>query len=90
MSTEPFAHQLEVETPPDWFSPGGTLDPHRCRRGSTTVAVTLTPTASGTLLIPEHGVLCAEDAIGWPHFLSRLSRAAVGLDPGLDPFAQAT
>ena len=73
-----------------WGHAGSALLPP----GSTTVEVTLTPTATGTLLTLEHRRLPAEQApqhaIGWPHFLSRLSRAAIGLDPGLDPFAKAT
>jgi len=58
--------------------------------GSTTVEITLTPTAEGTLLRVEHRDLPDEQsrahAIGWPHFMNRLSQAAVGHDPGPDPF----
>jgi uncharacterized protein YndB with AHSA1/START domain len=59
--------------------------------GSTTVEITLTPTATGTRLSLEHRDLpteeAAQHAIGWPHFLGRLARAAAGHDPGPDPFA---
>jgi uncharacterized protein YndB with AHSA1/START domain len=59
--------------------------------GSTTVEITLTPSQDGTLLSVEHRVLPAEQApqhaIGWPHFLDRLAKAAAGRNPGPDPFA---
>jgi uncharacterized protein YndB with AHSA1/START domain len=60
--------------------------------GSSTVEITLDPTATGTLLTLEHRDLPPEEApqhaIGWPHFLGRLSQATAGLHPGPDPFAQ--
>ena len=59
--------------------------------GSTTVEITLTPTTTGTLLSLEHRDLppaqARQHAIGWPHFLNRLALAAIGRDPGPDPFA---
>jgi uncharacterized protein YndB with AHSA1/START domain len=59
--------------------------------GSTTVEITLTPSEDGTLLSVEHRDLPAEQApqhaIGWPHFLDRLAKAAGGRNPGPDPFA---
>jgi uncharacterized protein YndB with AHSA1/START domain len=70
-----------------WGHAGSSVSPP----GSTTVEITLTPTATGTRLSLEHRDLpteeAAQHAIGWPHFLGRLARAAAGHDPGPDPFA---
>ena len=59
--------------------------------GSTTVEITLMPSEDGTLLSVEHRDLPAEQApqhaIGWPHFLDWLAKAAGGRNPGPDPFA---
>lgn len=59
--------------------------------GSTRLVVRLTPLPSGTRLQLTHSGLVAGEAekhaIGWPHFLERLSVAAKGSDPGTDPWA---
>jgi uncharacterized protein YndB with AHSA1/START domain len=59
--------------------------------GSTTVEITLTPTASGTRLRLRHSGLSgpmaeAHDG-GWASYLVRLAAVASGRDPGPDPLA---
>ena len=60
--------------------------------GATEVEFTLTPTSTGTRLRLVHRGLPADQtsihAVGWQHFLSRLSFAASGADPGPDPWNQ--
>lgn len=60
--------------------------------GASTVEVTLTAIADGTRVSIEHRDLppeeAAKHAVGWPHFLARLTIGAVGRDPGPDPFAK--
>ena len=55
---------------------------------------TLTPTSGGTRLRLVHRNLPGDQATihatGWQHFLGRLTFAAGGHDPGLDPWGQAT
>jgi len=69
----------------------GTPDSHDLPPGSSSVEVILTASGNATELtllhhnlpesqLPEHGV-------GWGHFLERLAKAAVGVDPGPDPWA---
>jgi uncharacterized protein YndB with AHSA1/START domain len=59
--------------------------------GSTRIVVRLTPLTSGTRVQLTHSGLvpgeAEKHAIGWPHFLERLSLAASGRDPGTDPWA---
>jgi uncharacterized protein YndB with AHSA1/START domain len=59
--------------------------------GASTLELTLTATPTGTLVdLVHHGLPPGErdaHAIGWPHFLQRLTLAATGIDPGTDPFA---
>jgi uncharacterized protein YndB with AHSA1/START domain len=59
--------------------------------GSTRLLVRLTPLTSGTRVQLTHSGLVPSEAgkhaIGWPHFLERLSVAASGRDPGTDPWA---
>jgi uncharacterized protein YndB with AHSA1/START domain len=59
--------------------------------GASRVEFTLTPTASGTRLDLVHSGLreprASGHAMGWSHFLDRLSTAAGGTDPGADPWA---
>jgi hypothetical protein len=61
--------------------------------GATQVEFTLTPTPAGTHLRLVHSGLPPSQApmhaTGWNHFLPRLSLAATGADPGLDPWNQA-
>jgi uncharacterized protein YndB with AHSA1/START domain len=60
--------------------------------GSSTVTVVLEPTDGGTLVRLAHSDLPAGEDVrhshGWTHYLGRLSKAAVGIDPGPDPHAE--
>ena len=63
--------------------------------GSSTVEVTLTPDGDGThVRLIHRGIMTTEmreqHADGWQHYLARLSIAAGGGEPGLDPNAQST
>jgi uncharacterized protein YndB with AHSA1/START domain len=56
--------------------------------GSTTVAIDLQPTESGTLVRLTHSGLPPEMQVvrrGWDHYIDRLSLAAAGTSPGPDP-----
>jgi uncharacterized protein YndB with AHSA1/START domain len=59
--------------------------------GSTRLVVRLTPLSSGTRVQLTHSGLvhgeAEKHAIGWPHFLERLSLVAEGRDPGTDPWS---
>lgn len=60
--------------------------------GSTTVEMTLTPTATGTTVRLVHSGLPSEQAAeahghGWDQYMPRLAIAAAGGDPGADPNA---
>jgi uncharacterized protein YndB with AHSA1/START domain len=61
--------------------------------GSTRLVIRLKALQHGTRVELTHsGLVPAEaekHAIGWPHFLDRLSLAAPGGDPGSDPWATA-
>ncbi|MCP3816874.1 SRPBCC domain-containing protein [Streptomyces sp. A3M-1-3] len=57
--------------------------------GSSTVEITLEPTAGGTLLRLVHSGLpsaeaCAAHREGWTHYVARLATRAEGGDPGPD------
>jgi uncharacterized protein YndB with AHSA1/START domain len=59
--------------------------------GSSLVRITLEPDGGGTLLSLVHAGLPSEEMLdahndGWRHFLARLQIAAVGGDPGPDPW----
>jgi uncharacterized protein YndB with AHSA1/START domain len=58
--------------------------------GTSTVEVTFTPDASGTIVEIVHrdlpGPEVANHEMGWRHFLERLTRAGAGQDPGPDPW----
>lgn len=61
--------------------------------GSSTVEITLTPDATGTLVKLTHRGLPDQNAVdqhsqGWEHFVERLAIAAAGGDPGPDPWAE--
>jgi uncharacterized protein YndB with AHSA1/START domain len=60
--------------------------------GSTRLVVTFLPENNGTRLYLTHSGLASSEAekhaIGWPHFLGRLSVLAAGGNPGRDPWAQ--
>jgi uncharacterized protein YndB with AHSA1/START domain len=57
--------------------------------GSTTVEIDLVPKEAGTLVVLTHRGLPDEEVPahlgGWDHYLGRLGRVAVGMDPGPDP-----
>ena len=59
--------------------------------GSSRVEIVLTPRDGGTYVEVRHSGLpeaeAARHAVGWNHFLDRLSRRATGQDPGPDPWA---
>jgi uncharacterized protein YndB with AHSA1/START domain len=59
--------------------------------GASTVEITLTPERDGTTVRVEHRDLpeteASKHALGWPHFLARLSIAGPGGVPGPDPWA---
>jgi uncharacterized protein YndB with AHSA1/START domain len=78
-------HRLLVS----WGHAGSTLLPP----GASTLEITLTAIPDGTRVSIEHRDLppeeAAQHAVGWAHFLSRLAIAAIGHDPGTDPFAAA-
>jgi uncharacterized protein YndB with AHSA1/START domain len=61
--------------------------------GASPVEITLTAIPEGTRVNIEHRDLPPEEAakhvVGWAHFLGRLTIAALGHDPGPDPFSQA-
>jgi uncharacterized protein YndB with AHSA1/START domain len=58
--------------------------------GATRLRVTFEPRGGGTRVELEHSGLvpaeAAKHAIGWPHFVERLRTAAIGGDPGPDPW----
>jgi uncharacterized protein YndB with AHSA1/START domain len=61
--------------------------------GSGLVVIDLLERNGGTLLRMTHTGLpnaaqCANHAVGWAHYLGRLSVAAAGGDPGVDDFAR--
>ena len=61
--------------------------------GSSTIEFELIPDGEGTLLRFRHTNLPDEEAAnshahGWDHYLSRLSVAATGDDPGADPWLE--
>lgn len=59
--------------------------------GSSTVTVVLEATDGGTLVRLVHSDLPVGEDIrhshGWTHYLGRLTKAAVGIDPGSDSYA---
>jgi uncharacterized protein YndB with AHSA1/START domain len=72
-----------------WESGGG--DDSAVKPGSSTIEVELTPEGDGTSLHFVHRDLPGVEAAtshshGWDHYLPRLEVAAVGGDPGEDPW----
>ncbi len=61
--------------------------------GDTRLTIRLRAAGAGTDLELVHAGLtpaeAAKHAIGWPHFLARLSQTARGTDPGPDPWASS-
>lgn len=85
---------LELDPPHRLLISWGHAGSDRLPPGSSTVEITLTPIPDGTRVTVEHRDLPADEAaqhaVGWAHFLTRLSAAARGDDPGPDPFATTT
>jgi|SRR5450759_732447 len=81
---------LEVDRPRrlviSWGHEGSAVLPP----GASTVEITFTPVAGGTLVQLLHrdlpDVEAPAHALGWPHFLDRLQRLGSGEDPGADPW----
>lgn len=74
------------------FTWGWEAEDSLVRPGTSTVEVTLTPDGEETLVRLVHRDLPSEDSAaahteGWEHYLARLEVAAVGEDPGPDPWA---
>ena len=74
-----------------WGWEDGKDGPNPVPPGSSTVEIELIPDGQGTLLrFLHHSLPTAESAEshghGWDHYLERLAIAAVGEDPGPDPW----
>lgn len=72
-----------------WEPRGGDANP--VPPGSSTVEIELVAANGGTMLRFVHRDLPSAEstethAVGWDHYLSRLAVAAVGADPGRDPW----
>lgn len=84
---------LELDPPNRLLLSWGHAGSERLPPGTSTVEVTLTPIPDGTRVSIEHRDLppeeAAQHAVGWTHFLGRLSVAAAGGEPGPDPFARS-
>ena len=85
---------LEV-TPPTRlvYTFGWEGDDNPIAAGSTTVSYDLVPDGDGTMLTLTHTGLPDEEAVkmhamGWEHYMGRLTVAVVGDDPGPDAFAE--
>jgi uncharacterized protein YndB with AHSA1/START domain len=86
-------HFVRVERPRrlevTWGEPGNAVMPP----GATRLVVSFEPRAGGTHVVLEHHGLVPDErrkhAIGWPHFLARLTVAAGGGEPGPDPWSEA-
>lgn len=71
-----------------WEDPDSPVPP-----GSSTVEVTFVPDAARTIVRVRHlglpsGTAVRQHAVGWRHYLDRLSAAVTGADPGADPWAK--
>jgi uncharacterized protein YndB with AHSA1/START domain len=74
-----------------WGWEPGEDGPNRVPPGASTVEIELVPTGEGTTLRFSHRDLPSADAAqshghGWDHYLERLTIAARGDDPGIDPW----
>jgi uncharacterized protein YndB with AHSA1/START domain len=74
-----------------WGWEPGEDGPNPVPPGSSTVEIELVPEGDGTLLRFTHRDLPSAEAAeshghGWDHYLGRLSIAATGGDPGVDPW----
>jgi uncharacterized protein YndB with AHSA1/START domain len=83
---------LRIERPHLLELTWGQLGNEAMPPGTTRVVITLTAEQNGTRLLLEHSGLieaeAAKHAIGWPHFIERLSTLARGENPGRDPWAE--
>jgi uncharacterized protein YndB with AHSA1/START domain len=83
---------LEVDPPRRVLVSWGVAGSSDMPPGATEVEFTLTPTPAGTRLRLVHRGLSAGQgeihAVGWQHFLARLTRAAAGDDAGPDPWLE--
>ena len=81
---------LEVDPPRRVLVSWGVAGSADMPPGATEVEFTLTPIPAGTRLRLVHRGLSAGQqeihATGWDHFLTRLTSAAAGPDPGPDPW----
>ena len=85
---------VEIDAPSrvvfTWGWEGQESGPHAVAPGSSRVEVELTPDGDATLVRLRHLDLPAEareiHGQGWDNYLARLAKAAVGEDPGPDPF----
>jgi uncharacterized protein YndB with AHSA1/START domain len=82
---------LEVQPPRRLVISWGHAGSERLPPGASTVEVTLTADGEGTTVRIVHRDLPEPEArahaMGWPHFLERLTAAGAGDDPGPDPWA---
>ena len=74
-----------------WGWEKGESGPNAVQPGSSTIEIELVPEGDGTRLRFLHRDLPDTDAAdshahGWDHYLARLTAAAVGNDPGADPW----
>jgi uncharacterized protein YndB with AHSA1/START domain len=86
---------VEIEAPRrlvyTWGWEEGESGPNAVPPGSSTIEIELVPEGDGTRLRFVHrnlpdGEATASHAHGWDHYLARLVSAAVGSDPGPDPW----
>lgn len=86
---------LEIDPPNrlvyTWGWEPGSQSP--VKPGSSTIEFELTPDGDGTRLRFRHSRLPNDEAAvshghGWDHYLDRLSVAALGSDPGTDPWVE--
>ena len=82
---------LELDPPLRLLISWGHAGSDQLPPGSSTVEITLVAERGGTTVeLTHHGLREAgagAHALGWPHFLERLTIAAAGKDPGPDPWA---
>jgi len=75
------------------FTWGWEADGHPVPPGSSTVEITLVPDRGATIVRLRHSGLPGgpedQHGEGWDHYLARLAVAAVGGDPGVDPWVQS-
>jgi uncharacterized protein YndB with AHSA1/START domain len=85
-------HYLELDPPRRLVVSWGHAGSDRLPPDASTVEITLVGERGGTTILLLHrGLPDAEakgHALGWPHFLERLTIAGGGADPGRDSWAQ--